>query len=389
MDAHHFLETLTIVLGTAAVTTVLFQRLRQPVVLGYILAGFIIGPNVPVPLVADRAVVQTLSELGVILLMFSLGLEFRLGKLVQLAPTAGLTALLQSSLMVWLGFVVGRLFGWSNTESAFAGAVMAISSTTIIAKAFDEQRIKGPLRELVVGILIVEDLIAILLMAALTAVATGSGLSASEVAFTTGRLGLFLVGLVTVGLLVVPRAARAVVRLGRPETTLVASIGLCFGISLLAHALGYSVALGAFVAGSLLAESGEQEQIEHLVQPVRDMFAAIFFVSVGVLIDPALILQHWAPIAVFTVVVLLGKVVGVALGPRGLTAAGDRAAHRLAAAGADPALSGRLGGPGAARAAADRPVYRLLERCGRSTGSCAYRGTDHRGDHHRARAGWG
>lgn len=314
MDAHHFLETLTIVLGTAAVTTVLFQRMRQPVVLGYILAGFIIGPNVAVPLVADRAVVQTLSELGVILLMFSLGLEFRLGKLVQLAPTAGLTALLQSSLMVWLGFIVGRLFGWSNVESVFAGAVMAISSTTIIAKAFDEQRIRGPLRELVVGILIVEDLIAILLMATLTAVATGSGLSAAEVAFTTGRLSLFLVGLVGVGLLIVPRAARAVVRLGRPETTLVASIGLCFGVSLLAHQLGYSVALGAFVAGSLLAESGEQEKIEHLVQPVRDMFAAIFFVSVGVLIDPALILEHWAPIVVFTLVVVAGKVVGVTIG---------------------------------------------------------------------------
>jgi monovalent cation:H+ antiporter-2, CPA2 family len=314
MDAHHFLEVLTIVLGTAAVTTVLFQRLRQPVVLGYILAGFIIGPNVPVPLVADREVVQTLSELGVILLMFSLGLEFRLGTLVKLLPTAGLTALLQSSLMVWLGFICGRLFGWSNIESLFAGAVIAISSTTIIAKAFDEQGIKGPLRELVVGILIVEDLIAILLMATLTAVASGSGLSAYGMALTTGRLALFLVSLMGVGLLVVPRAVRAVVKIGRPETTLVASVGFCFGVSLLAHELGYSVALGAFAAGSLIAESGEQQKIEHLVQPVRDVFAAIFFVSVGVLIDPALLAQHWLAITVFTLLVVVGKVVGVALG---------------------------------------------------------------------------
>lgn len=314
MDAHAFLLALTIVLGVAAVTTVVFQRLRQPVVLGYILAGFIIGPNVPIPLVADRQVVQTLSELGVILLMFSLGLEFSLGKLFKLGPTAGLTALIQTSLMVWLGFVTGQLFGWTTVESLFAGAIIAISSTTIIAKAFDEQSIRGPLRELVVGVLIVEDLIAILLMATLTAVASGAGLSAVDMAKTVGKLALFLVGLVGIGLLLVPRAVRAINRLGRPETTLVASVGFCFAVSLLAHELGYSVALGAFIAGSLIAESGEQEPIEHLVTPVRDMFAAIFFVSVGVLIDPALIAEHWVAIGVLTAVVILGKVIGVCLG---------------------------------------------------------------------------
>lgn len=314
MNAHSFLVALTIVLGVAAVVTVLFQRLRQPVVLGYILAGFIIGPNVPIPLVADRQIVQTLSELGVILLMFSLGLEFSLGKLLKLGPTAGLTALLQSSLMVWLGFVCGQFLGWTLVESLFAGAIIAISSTTIIAKAFDEQRIKGPLRELVVGVLIVEDLIAIVLMATLTAIASGSGLSASEMAVTTGKLALFLVGLVAVGLLVVPRSVRAINRLGRPETTLVASIGFCFGVALLAHEFGYSVALGAFIAGSLIAESGEEKAIEHLVQPVRDMFAAIFFVSVGILIDPALIAQHWVAIAVLTLIVIFGKVLGVTVG---------------------------------------------------------------------------
>src|SRR5881628_1993143 len=175
LDAHAFLKALTIVLGVAAVTTVVFQRLHQPVVLGYLIAGLIVGPHVPIPLVADSAVVQTLSELGVILLMFSLGLEFSLRKLVQVGPTAGLIAILQSSIMVWLGFAVGRLFGWTTLESLFAGACIAISSTTIIAKAFDEQRIRGRLREIVVGILIVEDLIAILLMAVLTAVASGSG----------------------------------------------------------------------------------------------------------------------------------------------------------------------------------------------------------------------
>ena len=313
-DAHAFLTSLTVVLAVAAVTTVVFQRLRQPVVLGYIIAGLIVGPHVPIPLVADPNVVQTLSALGVILLMFSLGLEFSLRKLMAVGPTAGLTALLQSSLMVWLGFTIGRLFGWTTLESLFAGAVIAISSTTIIAKAFEEQGIRGKLRELVVGVLIVEDLIAVLLMAVLTAIASGSGLAAGPLAATIGRLAAFLVGLVGIGLLLVPRAIRAISRLHRRETTLVASIGICFTIALLAQAFGYSVALGAFLAGSLVAESGEEKQIERLVEPVRDIFGAVFFVSVGMLIDPALVARHWPAVVVLTAAVVIGKVVGVSLG---------------------------------------------------------------------------
>ncbi|WP_257453007.1 cation:proton antiporter [Archangium lipolyticum] len=323
--AHDFLKALTMVLGVAAVTSVLFQRLRQPVVLGYILAGLIIGPHVPIPLVADATIVQTLSELGVILLMFSLGLEFSLRKLFQVGPTAGLTAVIQCSLMIWLGFVVGRAFGWTSRESIFTGAIIAISSTTIIAKAFDEQGIHGKLRELVVGVLIVEDLIAILLMAALTAISTGAGLSAGQLTLTVGRLALFLVGLVAVGLLLIPRTVRAVHRLNRPETLLVASIGICFAIALLAQEFGYSVALGAFLAGTLVAESGKEKDVEHLVQPVRDVFAAIFFVSVGMLIDPGLIAQHWAAVVVLTLVVIVGKLVGVGLGVF-LTGSGTRTA---------------------------------------------------------------
>jgi K+:H+ antiporter len=313
-DAHEFLKSLTVVLAVAAVTTVVFQRLRQPVVLGYLIAGLIVGPHVPIPLVADPGVVQTLSELGVILLMFSLGLEFNLRKLMSVGPTAGLTALLQSSLMVWLGFMIGRLFGWTTLESLFAGAVIAISSTTIIAKAFEEQGVTGKLRDLVVGILIVEDLIAVLLMAILTAVASGSGLAAGPLAATVARLVAFLVTLVAVGLMVVPRAIRAIVRLNRRETTLVASIGICFTIALLAQAFGYSVALGAFLAGSLVAESGQEKQVERLVEPVRDVFAAVFFVSVGMLIDPALVARHWLAVAALTAAVVIGKVVGVSLG---------------------------------------------------------------------------
>ncbi len=313
-EAHDFLRALAMVLCVAAVTTVVFQRLRQPVVLGYMLAGLIVGPHVPIPLVADREVVETLSELGVILLVFSLGLEFSLRTLVRVGLTAGLTAAIQSSIMLWLGFVVGQAFGWTPIESFFTGAIIAISSTTIIAKAFDEQGIGGRLRELVGGVLIVEDLIAILLMAALTAISTGGALSAETLARSSGRLALFLAGLVAVGLLVVPRTIRLVNRLGRPETTLVASIGICFATALLALELGYSVALGAFIAGSLIAESGEERQVEQLVQPVRDVFAAVFFVSVGMLIDPGLIARHASAVAVLMAVVVVGKVVSVSVG---------------------------------------------------------------------------
>src|SRR2546422_9065281 len=313
-DAHAFLKSLTIVLGVAAVTTVVFQRLRQPVVLGYIIAGLIVGPHVPIPLVADPVVVQTLSELGVILLMFSLGLEFSLRRLAEVGPTAGLTALLETSFMIWLGFTIGRLLGWTGLASLFAGAVIAISSTTIIAQAFEEQGVTGKLRQLVLGILIAEDLIAVLLIAVLTGVASGSGLAPGPLAATVARLVGFLVALITVGLLLVPRAMRAVSRLNRRQTTLVASIGICFAVALLAQAFGYSVALGAFLAGSLVAESGEEKQIERLVEPVRDIFGAVFFVSVGMLIDPALVARHWPAVVVLTAAVVIGKVVGVSLG---------------------------------------------------------------------------
>ena len=312
-DMHEFLRSLTVVLAVAAVTTVLFQRLRQPVVLGYIIAGLIVGPHVPIPIVADPGIIQTLSELGVILLMFSLGLEFHLARLVRVGPAAGFTAVIETSLMAWLGFLAGRAFGWTSLESVFAGAIVAISSTTIIAKAFDEQGIRGRLREMVVGILLIEDLIAIVVMAVLTAVATGASLSAGGVAGTVGRLVMFLVGLLVVGILVVPRFIRYVTRIGRVETTLVASIGICFATAYIAQRFGYSVALGAFIAGSLVAESGKGDEIEHLVRPVRDVFAAIFFVSVGMLIDPALVAQHWVAVLVLTAVVIVGKITGVSV----------------------------------------------------------------------------
>lgn len=312
-EGPEFLRSLALVMCVAALTTVLFQRLRQPVVFGYLLAGMIIGPHIPIPVIADEALIHTLAELGVILLIFGLGLEFSLRKLIRVGGTAGLVAVAQSSAMVWFGYMVGQFFGWSQLESIYAGAVIAISSTTIIIKAFHEQGVGGRVRELVFGVLIIEDLIGIFLIAILTAVSTGAGFSLGSLAITAGRLTTFLAGLIGVGLLVIPRLVRYVVRLNRPETTLVASVGICFAAALLALAFGYSVALGAFIAGSLVAESGEEATVEHLVAPVRDMFAAIFFVAVGMLIDPGTILEHWPAVVALTVAVIVGKVLAVSV----------------------------------------------------------------------------
>lgn len=312
--ARDLLEALAVVLGVAAVTTVLFQRLRLPVVLGYVLAGVLVGPNLALSFVADPEIVRTLSELGVILLMFSLGLDLSLRKLIQVAPTAGLTALVEVNLMMLLGYATGRALGWSVVECLFAGGVVAISSTTIVAKAFDEQKVRGPLRDLVIGILLAEDVAAVALLATLTAVATGAGVSAGEVAITVEKLVAFLLAFVAVGIAVVPRLVRAVVRLDRPETTLVVTIGLCFAAALLARAAGYSTALGAFVAGVLVAESGQAHKIEPLVLPVRDVFAAVFFVSVGMEFSPGAIAGHLPAVLLLTLVVWVGKIGGVTAG---------------------------------------------------------------------------
>ncbi len=331
---HDFLRTLALVLGVAAVTTVVFQRLRQPVVFGYMLAGLIIGPHVPIPLVADEATVHTLSELGVILLMFSLGLEFNLRRLVRTGWPVVIIAVLQSSFMLWLGYEAGRLLGWSVLASLYAGAAIAISSTTIVVKAFADQRVRGPFTEMAFGILIVQDLIAILLLALLTLAASQSG-AASPSGATAASLGVAIVRLVAVlaaflalGMLLVPRVVRFVVGLRRSEITLVVSIGLCFTISHLVQAIGYSVALGAFLAGALVAESGEEKVVERLVEPVRDMFAAVFFVSVGMMIDPGVIQLHWGAVAGFTLLVILGPIAGISL-TAFLTGAGTRTAVQL------------------------------------------------------------
>jgi CPA2 family monovalent cation:H+ antiporter-2 len=313
-DIHEFLRNLALVLGVAAATTILFQRLRQPVVFGYLVAGMVLGPHVPIPVLADEDMVRILSELGVTLLMFALGLEFSLRRLLAVGPTAAVIAVLETSAMVAVGFLASRLFGWTVLESVYVGAIIAISSTTIIARAFAEQRIHDRFTGIVFGVLIMEDLIAIFLLAILTAISSGGDISATELLTTAGRLTAFLAGLLALGLLTVPRLMRTVVRLDRPETTVVTAMAICFATAYLAQSFHYSVALGAFLAGSLVAESGEERTIGQLVQPIRDMFAAVFFVAVGMLIDPRLILAHWREVTVLILLVSAGKIVFVSAG---------------------------------------------------------------------------
>jgi CPA2 family monovalent cation:H+ antiporter-2 len=313
-DAQLFLQDLALVLSVAAVVTVVFRLIRQPPVLGYLLAGIIIGPHVPIPLFADLDRIQTLSELGVILVMFSIGLEFSVRRVVQLLPTSGVTGLIQLSGMIWLGYSAGQIFGWPARESLFAGCMVAISSTMIVARTFDEEKVDEKVAGIVFGILIVQDLAAVLLLAILTAVASGQGASAAEVANTAGQLGAFLLATVVLGFLLVPRAVRLVVRLGSSETLLVATVGLCFAMALLAHELGYSVALGAFLAGSLIAESGEGERVHELVAPLRDLFAAVFFVAVGMIVDPLVVLDSWPAVLALALLVLIAQPALVSFG---------------------------------------------------------------------------
>ena len=305
---------LATVLGVAAATTLLFRRLKQPAVLGCMLAGLIVGPHVPVPLVADGENVNTLAELGVVLLLFCVGLEFDFRKLLRKGPSALVMGTMQLGITSWLGFLAGRALGWSVPESAFMGAALSISSTMIIAKLFEEHGAKGPLRDGVLSVLVVQDLFAILLLAGLDAATAAGEFGSLAMARTLGKVALFLVLMLGGGGLVVPRLLRWAADRGRDETLLVATVGICFSAAVLAAMAGCSLALGAFLAGMLASGSGRVRAIERLVFPLRDMFAAIFFVAVGMKLAPHSLLSQAVPILVLTGVVLLGDTLAVTLG---------------------------------------------------------------------------
>lgn len=300
---------LAIVLGVAAVTTVLFRRLRQPAVLGYLLAGLIVGPHVPVPLAAGAGNIRTLAQLGVILLMFSVGLEFDLRKLAREGIPAVVVGSAQVGAAVVLVSALGRALGWSAQEAALMGAALAVSSTMIIAKLFQEHGARGPFRDLVFSVLVVQDLFAVLLLAGLDTSAASGG-----VGWALVRVALFVAGALAAGGLLVPPLLRWAADHGRDETLLVAAMGACFASAAIAARMGVSPALGAFAAGMLAFASRRGEPIERLVQPVRDMFGAIFFVAVGMLLDPKQLAAQTVPILLLSAGVLVACALGGGFG---------------------------------------------------------------------------
>ena len=316
MHGIDFIQDLAVIMLIAGIVTVLFHRLKQPVVLGYIVAGVIIGPHTPpFALVRDELTINVLAELGVVFLLFSLGLEFSLRKLARVGVTAVVAALAEIILMIWIGYMIGGLFGWKPMDALFLGAILAISSTTIIVKALDELRMKRErFAQLIYGILIVEDILAIGMIALLSGIALTGSASAGQVFATMGKLALFIVVALVVGLLIVPRLLGYVARFNSNEMLLITVLGLCFGFCLLVVRLDYSVALGAFVIGAIMAESRQLRTIERLIEPIRDMFSAIFFVAIGLLLDPKALVGYAGPIAVITAAVVVGKALSCGLG---------------------------------------------------------------------------
>jgi CPA2 family monovalent cation:H+ antiporter-2 len=311
----NLLQDLAVIMLMAGGVTILFHRLRQPVVLGYILAGLIIGPHTPINFIQDKTNINTLGEIGVIFLMFSLGLHFSLRKLVDVGATAVVAASMEIIVMLGLGYYTGLAFGWSRMDSLFLGSLLAMSSTTIIIKAFSELKlVKEQFAQVIFGILIVEDILAMAILALLSGVATTGSLHVATTAITFGKLGVFLAMVLVVGLLGVPPLLKYVAKFKNDEVLLVTVLGLCFGVSLISVWLDYSVALGAFLIGAIMAEAREVGKIDVLVAPVRDLFSAVFFVTVGMLIDPRLVMEYWFPILVLTFLVVVAKVLTCATG---------------------------------------------------------------------------
>lgn len=310
-----FLQDLTIVLCVASFVTVLFHRLRIPAVLGYLIAGFLIGPSsLPFPSLSNEANVRSLADLGIIFLMFSLGLEFHLKRLRDVGlpvVIAGLTEILG---MFWAGNAVGRLFGWTPVDSLFLGAIVSISSTSIIVKTLRELgKNRERFSQLIFGTLVIEDILGIVMIALLSMVASRGTITPLLAVDVLVRLGLFLVSVFVVGLLVVPKLLDWVGKFRNSEVLLVTVLGLCFGMSLLAAKLNFSMALGAFVVGALVAESKLALPAEMLTRPIRDLFGAVFFVAVGMMIDPGVIARQWGIITLLAAVVIVGKVTMVSL----------------------------------------------------------------------------
>lgn len=309
------LRDLSVVMVTAAVMTLLCHILKQPVVIGYILAGLFIGPHTPpFALIRDMHSIETMAELGLVVLMFSIGLEFNLPKLRRVGLSAALAAVLEVVGMIGIGYALGRAFGWSPLNSFYLGAILCISSTTIIAKVFNDLKLsRDDFAQVVFGILILEDIVAIVILTLLT------GLGASRVEGAAalrafGEVSFFVVLFLVGGLAAVPRLLSAVGRFRSKELLGIVVLGLCLASAFLAHHMGFSVALGAFLMGSIVGVSSEIDTIEEWIHPIRDMFSAIFFVATGLLIQPRLLWEYKTAVLIVTVVTIGGKVLSGAVG---------------------------------------------------------------------------
>ena len=307
----HLIQDLALILMVAGLVTLLFKKLRQPLVLGYIVAGFLVSPHMPYLMsVVDKADIQTWADIGVMFLLFSLGLDFSFKKILKMGMAPVIAAITIIFCMMALGTGVGTLFGWSRMNCLFLSGMLAMSSTTIIYKALDDlglrqQRFAG----LVMSVLILEDVLAIVMMVMLSTIARGANPDGSMMIESVGKIVFFLVLWFVVGIFLIPPFLRKTRRLMNDETLVVVALGLCCAMAVLSTTVGFSSAFGAFVMGSILAETIEADKITTVVEPVKNLFGAIFFVSVGMLVDPAILVSYAVPILVLVLTILVGQAI--------------------------------------------------------------------------------
>ncbi|MBA2498285.1 MAG: cation:proton antiporter [Chitinophagaceae bacterium] len=310
------IEDLALILIAGAITTLLFRWIKQPLILGYILAGFLVGPHFKyLPSVSDITNVETWAEIGVIFLLFSLGLEFSFKKLMRVGGAASITAFVEIIFITSLGFLVGNLMGWSMMDSLFLGGMLAAASTTIIFRAFDELGVKTKqFARVVFGVLVVEDIVVILLMVLLSTIAVSNQFQGAEMIMTVVKLVFFLILWFITGIFLLPTFLKMARKLIDEEALLILSIGLCLGMVVVATQVGFSAELGAFIMGSIIAETTSAEKVEHIFKPVKDLFGAVFFISVGMMINPTEIMENGLAVIIVSLLIIFGKSFGVTMG---------------------------------------------------------------------------
>lgn len=316
MNIESLISDLAFILLLGAVVTVLFKRLKQPVVLGYIVAGFLASPHFSyLPSVTTAENIDFWAEIGIVVLLFSLGLEFSFKKLVNSGGSAVVTALIIVTGMMGAGFIVGHILELNHINSLFLGGMLSMSSTTIILKAFTDMGLRQQkFASQVLAVLIVEDLFAVVMMVVLSSIALNNTVEGGEMLFSIAKLAFFLIIWFLVGVYVLPSVLNRCRRYLNSETLLIVSMGLCLGMAVFSVTCGFSLALGAFVMGSILAGTSYAERIEHVVTPVKDLFGSVFFISVGMMVQPEIILEYWLPIVVLSLVVILGMIIFGTLG---------------------------------------------------------------------------